>query len=1093
VKKITVLFICLLTTFAAITQQPNWRNGKYLTPLDDLHILVVFVASDDYRIDDKAVCDMNGDLAWNTASELACVDYYYNGVIPTSPPISNFPVSEIDIIPDWAKDEGFINELKTDINTGLNDDGELPFVNDDQFNISSYYKTMSFGKFNVTGDVVGIVMPQGTISSSHFLSTCCEEDFVDQVFYQLGLDPSKYDNRLNLPTLSGPSGSSNFLDYNATILENVGPSDKDQIIDYVVIIKKARNCASGDCTESAGVVDGSQLDSLQNAVDPNGIPHHLGYYHMHDKTKDSKWSQLGIFIHEFAHNMGIAHNCNANGVVSNKFTATRGWGMIASDIKMFWSATAHSMWLNGWLDENDIHHIDFTDPLVTDDFVEINLTDLLTTPSGVNTHAARIKIPHTNQYLWIENHQKIHPSGFDMENPFPNSNGNEPFDYHSFTEPGIYMYIIEDGHDLNNPPNKNLNANNMLLLHPDGKNDYSLLFNEDSLSIDMVWSNPGIYPEKYNGKIIATADNPIAGSTVREYHRMDNPGRQYPSISKLDGHIYYEPNNNKDSKINEYFGKHWDENTGKLSTDASVERTAFDVNDELSINGIFPILNFRKFNHNKLDSLLIDGQYVKNVNVGQQEPFTLTGLKVEVDSVDASGKYTLTISKDDWEFSSDKRWCDAIILPSDETLTVTNQSNLSLELSGTVNRNTPHPKNRNDPFIKNFVDPTILTAQASSNIIIENNSCINVKEESTLKIEQGATLQLNTGGFIHVKDEDSKLVLDNGATLQMANDSYIEVRDGGTLEINTSNINLANTATKIIIKAGGILTTDEDSGISFDFDGPGKLVIEEGAIIDMPFNLVGEDEDHAGIILTDYFAASGNPNDPCSSPSQPIFKVRNCNFNNIVNVAISASAVYKLYTQNNIFSNAVLGNSNQKAIYGYNNNIESIENVIDNFYTGIYLDGGSNNSTKKLRLSGGEISYCHHGIETYRASTDVKYCAKIHNNFYGIHITATAMKELTVGRNGGASITNNNVAIKGVNIVLDIDAISALNANGGVLHPNNLSGNTWFFDLSYPNTTASAPFGLSARGNYWGSINNCGVGIDAAGMYTVLQWGNCTS
>jgi len=752
-----------------------------------------------------------------------------------------------------------------------------------------------------------------------------------------------------------------------------------------------------------------------------------------------------------------------------------------------------------------------------------------------------------------------------MENPFSDwENPDEPFDYHAFTEPGIYMYIMEDGHDLNNPPTSIscnssgfLNANNMLLLHPDGKKDYSLLFNEDSLSLDTVRSNPGIWPPKYDAKIITTADNPIAGTTVRESYRMDNPGRKYPTINKLNGHIDYEPNNNKDSGINEYFGLHWNEAAGKLYTDASVEKTAFTVDDELSINGIFPILNFRKFNSSKNPSN-------NNRWEGQQMPFTLTGLKVEVLSkatVDGADKYTLRISKDDWEFNSNKRWCDAIILPEDETLTVTDQSNLSLELSGTVNRNTPHPKNRNDPFIKNFVDPTILTAQTNSSIVIENNSCINVKEESTLKINENALLHLTSGGFIHIKDEDAKLVLDDNAILQMGQNAEIIVRDGGSLVINTDDISLAFASSKIIIKAGGILTTTTNQ--SFNFDGPGKLVIEEGAIIDMPFNLVGQGANHIaiffdndsatgefpfiemehdfyltdcevwhhggshitinsakvkldniafingngpstaligndltyflskdctfngfdyGIVLNDYTSPPVNPSNPCSNPINPTFAVRDCDFTNITYNGISCTDAYKLYAYNNTFSNSVLGNSDQKAIYAYNNNIEVVNNVIDNFNTGVYLNGGSFGN-KKLRLSGGEISYCHYGVETQAANADIKYCANIHHNFYGIHSTATAMQELTVGRIGGISITNNHVAIRGVNVTVDIDAISAKSANGGVHHPNDLSNSFIFFDLSYPNTTS--PIGLSARGNYWGSLNGCGAGIDATGSYTV--------
>jgi|GEM_PF-4200314 len=329
-KKITLLFIFLLTTVTAITQ-PNWRNGKYLTPVDDLHVLVVFVASDDYRMSDRADC--NGDQD--------CIDYYYNGIAPSANPIS-LPAPEVDVIPDWAQNEGFINELKADINTGLSDDGEIPFLNDNQFNISSYFKTMSFGKFNVTGEVRGIVIPQSVLSYTQFRDLQqYEAIMVDEVFRQFpDLDPAQFDHRQNLP-------NSNFTDYNATVLENVNANDKDQIIDYVAIIKKVRKFANGKWNETAGYVDCDALSSLPNAFDTNGISHDLGYYHVHDRTKDSKWGQMSLFIHEFAHNMGLAHNCNANGVVNNKFSATKAWGMIATDVKMFWSATAHSMWLNG--------------------------------------------------------------------------------------------------------------------------------------------------------------------------------------------------------------------------------------------------------------------------------------------------------------------------------------------------------------------------------------------------------------------------------------------------------------------------------------------------------------------------------------------------------------------------------------------------------------------------------------------------------------------------------------------------------------------------------------------------------------------------
>ena len=429
-KNFLVLIILSILTVVFTNAQPNWRNGKYFTPKDDFHVLVVFVTSEAYRFADDAGCNTivfppdhpsAGDP--DTAARAACRAYYYNGfttVAPTPNPITSIP--QTSIIPTWAQREGFINSTKTLINTGyLTDTDEtdaiMPYVNDDQFNISSYYKTMSFGKFNVTGDVVGAVIPNDVLSSDEFLGldkcinncstpsypggeptyTECNRRLIDEVISQLGLDPSQYDNRLNLPSIPQPCGvapiSSNFLDYNATILQNVGPYDKDQIIDYIAIIKKARRFNNGQWNESAGYVDGHQQSTLPNAIDSNGNQHDLGYYHVHDKTKDSKWSNMGLFIHEFAHNLGIPHNCNANGVVYDKFTATKCWGMIHDPIGNFWTATAQSMWLNGWLEDGDIHHID---PQNISN-ITIKLSDLLTTPLNNPTqqipkNAARIKI-----------------------------------------------------------------------------------------------------------------------------------------------------------------------------------------------------------------------------------------------------------------------------------------------------------------------------------------------------------------------------------------------------------------------------------------------------------------------------------------------------------------------------------------------------------------------------------------------------------------------------------------------------------------------------------------------------------------------------
>jgi len=104
----------------------------------------VFVSSDDYRMNNGASCDIDNDGMYTTASELSCVGYYYNGTTPSTTPVG-IPFSESAIVPIWAQGEGFINSNKDNINTSYLTGNTMPYVSDDQFNISSYFKTMSFG------------------------------------------------------------------------------------------------------------------------------------------------------------------------------------------------------------------------------------------------------------------------------------------------------------------------------------------------------------------------------------------------------------------------------------------------------------------------------------------------------------------------------------------------------------------------------------------------------------------------------------------------------------------------------------------------------------------------------------------------------------------------------------------------------------------------------------------------------------------------------------------------------------------------------------------------------------------------------------
>jgi len=133
------LLILLLIFIHLISYaQTDWRNGKCITPRGDLHVLVIFVSSEFDAINDILNCGTNQE----------CIDYYYTNSIPTW-------AQSADSNQTGDKDD-FINRNENTINNELVN-GQMPYLDEHDFNISSYYKTMSFDKFIVTGDVVSIL------------------------------------------------------------------------------------------------------------------------------------------------------------------------------------------------------------------------------------------------------------------------------------------------------------------------------------------------------------------------------------------------------------------------------------------------------------------------------------------------------------------------------------------------------------------------------------------------------------------------------------------------------------------------------------------------------------------------------------------------------------------------------------------------------------------------------------------------------------------------------------------------------------------------------------------------------------------------
>lgn len=538
------------------------------------------------------------------------VTYLNENTTPYTPLIGNgSDYYASNAIPTWATGNGLIAS-------------DVSQIDEADFNLSSYYRTMSFGEFELTGEIVSISHDNIADTETNSLASSGKSKI-------------------------GQSDWSNFnlrdCDGSWQIDDSSSMPDATNKFDYIAVIRKW---------------DGNTgLTSFNNSESESG--------HW-QKNTNSKIMTMITFIHEFAHQMySAAHVCGANGVIHPHFNMQEGWGMVANPSSHFLMARANEMWVNGWL-RNGQDVIEVNTNNVNEYACGILLGDLLGTRKAI-----RIEIPNSNpnpneanHFLWIENHQKMHSSGFDAD---PAGD--------IITQAGIYMYISSKLNDLNHTFEGLQSGNNIHTLHPYGKKDFAL-------------------NSTRNG-FIEGKDNPIAGLPVESYVRMNDPN--HPDYTSKPNKIFHCDNQNDDKMS---CGGVKSEHSGSITEDdfrvTNNYRKAFQAGDSLSINGIHPVLNYPEYDH---------------IN-DTQEPFNLNGLKVVIaqDTSDNGGNFKINISYDDWTFESDKRWCGIINLPTDNNLTLSDQSNINLNLSGTANR-SGFVKNRGDSMIKNFVDPTILTAQ----------------------------------------------------------------------------------------------------------------------------------------------------------------------------------------------------------------------------------------------------------------------------------------------------------------------------------------------------------------------------------------------
>lgn len=516
-------------------------------------------------------------------------------------------------------------------------------------------------------------------------------------------DWSRYDLRHNHPNFG--------FDNSQT-----GP---DGIIDFVIVVWRKEGCRG-----YASLNDNYTLDT------PSGtykIQRQSGF-----TIENSMWHLAGLkglFIHEMAHSLyNCPHYFTTNGVLGPYFYSTSGWGMCAYD-HINTSANAWESWYIGWIElkaEKDIH-----EPrncrLTLDDFVSTG-------------DAVRIRIPGTNQRLWLENHSGA--TIFDnRESWFTDGIG----DVTPMAAKGLYIYVER----ITASRNEIISAlgrpysNGLRTISASGNFDYEVLGEELSVQ---VFNNIAADFRK-------TRPNPTGPhnsmATIRANYQYDT---LYPE---------------------EIFTRNFTNNS-RQNVPICGQYPSHKIPNEYRMifreEGIYTYVGLGldfAFRHPGQKAGLSCNPMITPLQYYDEctetlEPMVLSGLSVKLISIDSiTGQITVDIRFDDTEITNDHRWTGNLLIHRNTSaksdLVIGKGIKLSVDQSGSPDRRT-RGRIRNGryeyPF---FANPSRLYFDTLTRIHLREKAILRIREGSELIIAPGTQLRMEHKARI-VVEKGSRLV-----------------------------------------------------------------------------------------------------------------------------------------------------------------------------------------------------------------------------------------------------------------------------------------------------------------------------------------------
>ncbi len=693
----TGIFFLMLASNLSLPAQVSSRFGDEIPPYGTIRLLLVFAQMDCDPCGGTGICGENG---W---------------------PLGDLPDPEM-----W---------FDTDVAQG---DQPTKFV-------TKYYWDMSMGRYLVLGDYIDSAF---TVSCNLAAN---EEQAIDELIVQLNQLPNP------LTTENGYElDDFDFWDMQPSGIQKT--NTPDGFIDGLIVIWRNMDSGflNGNCRGRGFnrlVFDGHSLKNFQ--LDNGASFNACG----------STEGTIGFFMEEYFHGLfggnrfHISSGFGAHTFLSGPgaFSMTSQPGS-SSNVACGWDR----MYL-GWTGPGKTELVSALDASNNEVATSI---DIQSHPNGgtfilrdfvTHSDAIQIRLPHfnfpvdpvKNQFLWLENHQKI--------SEYDRSVWEDKPCKEDWTR-GIYAYLQIGKEDTAGATNDvygtwGSNGEGSWLFPLSAEGNYDFKYRKD-LEFMGEW---------YTGCLWVNRTLPYDKTTS-----IPNP---LTGCSDLYNHYDY----NEDGTFVPYEGAqpaltYLENGTIHISAPTNGDgRDAFNSQNGLQLNLSTNPAPLPVYTHRSTSNF----NGVGTIQNDDNRTIFLNGLDIEVtgENVDGNGAIEVEIAWDNFEITDDVRWCGNIILQNDVNDPLSRTSLIDLQPGNTIllDQGTSITRNVGDlqpdgSFI--YADPTILTIESGTELVIRDGAHLKLINGSSLHIRSGAFVLLEGSGKITI-DNSSFICVDPGATLEL--------------------------------------------------------------------------------------------------------------------------------------------------------------------------------------------------------------------------------------------------------------------------------------------------------------------------------------